>query len=204
VTIRQLLVVAAVAAALTLIAIFTIDAPVARALADVDPEAAFLRALDRVLALLDQITGMDLPRGRLATVLIVVGALLWRWQRPLGRAALIIGVTHAVSRVFGGYLKPMFGRLRPREALASGHLDDSFWWPDGVSFPSGHVAHYAALAFAAAVLWPRARVPAFVVLGIVIAARVGRDAHFVSDVTGSIAIAALAAAGFATMLPAKS
>jgi membrane-associated phospholipid phosphatase len=200
VTVRQLLITAAVAAAVTALAILAIAAPSARALARVDGDAAILRGLDQLLRWLDTITFMDQPRGRFATIAIVVGGVLWWWRRDVGRAALILGITHAVSRVGGGYLKPVFGRLRPGEALERGLLDDTFW-RDGHGFPSGHVGHYAAIAFTAMVLWPKSRWPALAVLAIVIAARVGRNAHFVSDVAGAIAIAALAAAGASQMLP---
>ncbi len=201
--IRQLLITAAISAALTGIAILLVDAPVARALAEVDPDTWLLRALDRALELLDRITFMDQPRGRFATVAIVIGGALWWLRRDLGRAALVLGITHAVSRVGGSYLKPLFGRLRPSEALERGLVDDTFF-RDGVGFPSGHVGHYAALAFTAMVLWPRTRWPALAVLAVVVAARVGRNAHFVSDVTGAITIAALAAAGAARMLPTSA
>lgn len=199
-TVRQLLIAAAACAALTVLAILLVDAPVARALARVDAGAAVLRGLDQLLRWLDEVTFMDLPRGLFSTIAIVAGGALWWWRREVGRAALILGITHAVSRVGGSYLKPVFGRLRPGEAIERGLLDDTLF-RDGVGFPSGHVGHYAALAFTAMVLWPRSRIPAAAVLAVVVAARVGRNAHFVSDVTGALAIAALAAAGAAQMLP---
>jgi membrane-associated phospholipid phosphatase len=203
-TVRQLLIAAAASAVLTVLAIFTIDAPIARALADVAKDDPVLRVFDRALELLDTVTGMNLKRGQLPALLIVLGGALWFWRRAVGRPLLLLGLTHAVSRVGGSYLKPVFGRLRPREALEAGHVDDSFWWPDGLAFPSGHIGHYAALAFGAAVLWPRARIPAFAVLAVVAVARIGRDAHFVSDVTGAMCLAALAAAAFDRMLPRAS
>jgi membrane-associated phospholipid phosphatase len=199
-TVRQLLITAAICAGLTALAILLVDAPVARALARADAGAALLRGLDQLLRWLDECTFMDLPRGMFSTIAIVAGGVLWWWRRDVGRAALILGIVHAVSRVGGSYLKPVFGRLRPGEAIERGLLDDT-WFRDGVGFPSGHVGHYAALAFTAMVLWPRSRIPAALVLAVVIAARVGRNAHFVSDVTGALAIAALAAAGAAQMLP---
>jgi len=122
-SIRTLLIVAVVAALATGLAILAIDAPAARALAEVDPAAAPVRALDEILALLDEITLVRQPRGRLAAVLIVVGGLAWWWHRGLARAALVLGLTHAISRVGGSYLKEMFGRLRPGEALAIMHPD---------------------------------------------------------------------------------
>lgn len=197
---RTLLIVAGAAALVTLLAILLIDAPVTRALVEVDPRSAPLRGLAEILHWLDVVTFMELPRGRLATVLIVAGGMAWFWRRDVGAALLLFGISHAISRVGGSWLKPVFGRLRPSEALAQGKLDDTFFQDGGIAFPSGHVGHYAALAFAVAVLWPRARVPAFVVLGVVIVTRVSHNAHFVSDVTGAISLAALAAAVAKTLL----
>lgn len=199
-SIRTLLLVAAGAVVATVLAILVIDAPAARALAEVDPRSAPVRALDVLLEWLDRLTFMNLPRGRLATILIVAGGVAWLWRRPVGHALLLFGITHAISRVGGSYLKPVFGRWRPSEALARGQLDDTFFQDGGISFPSGHIGHYAALAFAVAVLWPRARIPAFAVLGVVILARVVHDAHWISDVTGAIALAALAAAAAAALI----
>lgn len=199
-TIRRLLGIALVAAAATVIAILLLDAPVARALGGGASKTAFARALADVLEVLDRVTLMTWPKKeQLAIALILGGAVAWWWRPRVGQALLLIGLTHAVSRTLGGHLKPLTGRLRPSEALASGHVDDSFF-RDGLAFPSGHVAHYAALAFAVAYLWPRLTVPALAVLALVITARVAANAHFVSDVTGSIALAALACAAFGLAL----
>lgn len=202
-TVRQLLILAAVMTAITGLAFVTIDAPVARALSHHDPDYGLPHVLDRFLHELDRVTFMDWKRGRLATFLILLGAALWWWRRPWGRAALILGLVHAGSRVGAGYLKPMTGRLRPREAIAQDHLDDTFWHDAGISFPSGHVGHYAGLTLAVALLWPRARIPALAILALVCTAKLARDAHFVSDITGAIAIAALCTAAAGAMLPVE-
>jgi hypothetical protein len=195
VTIRRLLLVAAIAAAATAVAILLVDAPVARALGAGASKTGFARALADVLERLDRVTLMLWPKKeQLALALCAAGALAWWWRRDVGAGLLLVGLTHGISRTLGGHLKPLTGRLRPGEALARGHVDDSFWWEGGISFPSGHVAHYAALAFVVAYLWPRATWPAMAVLAFVITARVSANAHFVSDVTGSIAVAALACA----------
>lgn len=199
-TIRRLLGIAALAAAATAIGILLLDAPVARALGAGAGTTGLARALAGVLEVLDRVTLMTWPKKEpLAIALILAGALAWWWRPRVGHALLLIGLTHAVSRTLGGHLKPLTGRLRPGEALASGHVDDSFF-RDGVAFPSGHVAHYAALAFAVAYLWPRLTLPALAVLAVVITARLAANAHFISDVTASLALAALACAAFALAL----
>ncbi|MCB9562930.1 MAG: phosphatase PAP2 family protein [Kofleriaceae bacterium] len=202
---RQVLIVAAAAALATLAGVLVLDAPLAEALHGGLP-AWLERTFDDGVHGLDVATGMDLPRGVLTSALIVVGAALWLAPtRPAGTLAarlsaaghpiLVTGLTHAVVRTGGNHLKTLFGRLRPGEALARGDLDHTFF-QGGISFPSGHVAHYAALTLAVVLMWPRGRVPALAVLGFVACARVGRDAHFLSDATMSIALAATAVVGF--------
>jgi membrane-associated phospholipid phosphatase len=201
VTVRQLLVVAAAAALVTLLGIAALDAPLARALGPGAAKGDVGEGFAAVVERLDLVTGMTWPKKeQLASALILLGATLWWWRPRVGHGFLLLGVTHAIARTFGGELKSLFGRLRPGEALARGHVDDSFWWEGGIAFPSGHVAHYAAIAFTVAYLFPRARIPAFVVLGFIVVARVGVNAHFLSDAAGSVTIAALACAGAAAAL----
>lgn len=208
-TIRGLLLVAAAAALVTLLGIAVVDAPLARAIGAGAAKSEAGQTLGAIVEKLDLVTGMTWPKKeQLATALILAGGALWWWRRRVGHALLLLGITHAIARTLGGELKPLFGRLRPAEALARGHVDDSFWWEGGIAFPSGHVAHYAALAFTVAYLVPRARIPAFVVLGFIVVARVGVNAHFLSDAAGSVTIAALACAGtaaaLARLLPSRS
>lgn len=223
-TIRGLLRVAAAAAVITLLGIFVLDAPLARAIGRDPAQSRVGEALAEVVDKLDLVTGMTWPKKeQLASALIIAGGALWFWRRRapvsprpmrpslggrIGHALLLVGVTHAIARTFGGELKPLFGRLRPTEALARGLVDDSFWWERGIAFPSGHVAHYAALAFCVAYLVPRARIPAFIVLGFIVVARVGVNAHFLSDAAGAVTIAALAcaacAAALARLLPSRT
>jgi membrane-associated phospholipid phosphatase len=203
VTVRRLLVVAAAAALVVAAGILALDAAAARAIGPDAGKTQLAATLAELLRVLDQITLMTWPKKEpLAIGLVAIGAGWW-WWRPrarAGHALVLIGLTHAISRTLGGHLKPLLGRLRPGEALARGHVDDSFWWRDGLAFPSGHVAHYAALAFAIALVWPRATWPAVAVLALVCAARIAVNAHWLSDVAGSIAIAALAAAGWSVAL----
>ncbi|HUQ02192.1 MAG TPA: phosphatase PAP2 family protein [Kofleriaceae bacterium] len=208
-SIRALLVVAGAAALVTLLGIAVLDAPLARAIGTGAAKSDVGLALAAVVEKVDLVTGMTWPKKeQLASALILVGGALWFWRPRVGHVFVLLGVTHAIARTFGGELKPLFGRLRPTEALARGHVDDSFWWEGGIAFPSGHVAHYAALAFTMAYLFPRARIPAFVVLGFIVVARVGVNAHFLSDAAGSVSIAALACAGTAAalgrLLPSRS
>jgi membrane-associated phospholipid phosphatase len=124
--------------------------------------------------------------GELVLVAGMIAALAiprWRDQAP---AWLLVAAVHISSRYITNWIKAGTGRLRPTEW----HGGDTFGFPDGISFPSGHVAIFASVALPLAVLVPRLRVPMFVVIGFVMIARVVANAHFVSDVTGALALVA--------------
>lgn len=201
--VRRLLAVAAAAALVAVIAMLALDAPLARALGAGAGKTELASSLRAVLDVGDQIVLLTWPRKeQLALALLVAGGVAWlaRPRGRLGYALVLLGLTHAISRTLGGHIKVLTGRLRPGEALARGHVDDSWWWQGGVAFPSGHVAHYGALAFAIALLWPRATWPAMAVLAFVCFARIAVNAHWLSDVAGALAFAALAAAASAAAL----
>jgi membrane-associated phospholipid phosphatase len=84
-------------------------------------------------------------------------------------------------------LKNVFLRTRPFQG------EDKFFVEGGSSFPSGHAAHFWGLFFAIAIAFPRLRIP-FLILAIFVSiARVVVNDHYVGDVIGSAAIAALVA-----------
>jgi membrane-associated phospholipid phosphatase len=122
-------------------------------------------------------------------LVLVVGMIVafamprWRDQAP---AWLLVAAVHVSSRYVTNWIKVGTGRLWPTEW----HGGDTFWHADGISFPSGHVAIFASVALPLAVLVPRLRVPMLVVIGFVMIARVIANAHFVSDVTGGLAVVA--------------
>jgi membrane-associated phospholipid phosphatase len=172
-------------AAVTVICLAVVDARVPPAIGD-------FRDLDAVwnggIAALEW--AVLLPVWKWAGELVLVAGLLaalaiprWRDQAP---AWLLVAVVHLASRYVTNWIKVGTGRLRPTEW----HGGDTFGYPDGISFPSGHVAIFASVALPIAVLVPRLRVPMLVVIGFVMVARVVANAHFVSDVTGGLAVVA--------------
>lgn len=176
---------ALVLAAFTTIAIFTIDQPVARALADDHPSSIW----KDWLATIDRVTGLTWWKW-LPTVVIIALAVaaqllpaLRRWSRGLG----FLAVVHVLTKVVLYWAKPGLGRLRPREWLARGG-DDTFGFDGGIAFPSGHTGHYLSIALPLAVAWPRLGLPLLVVPLFASASRLATDAHFVSDVTGAAAL----------------
>lgn len=138
--------------------------------------------------------------GLLGAVVVVPVWLIWR-QPWLSRWAETLGLFFAAQVILmfvvvHGFLKPFFGRSRPRhiaEQLAEGQVEP--WWQLGTecarncSMPSGEAsAGFACLA--AALAWNRGRlVPSLIftlVFGFVLGfIRIIGGAHYASDVVMS-------------------
>jgi membrane-associated phospholipid phosphatase len=128
----------------------------------------------------------------LGASLIAIG-LLWllaRTANPTARALVFTGVVQLGTIEAGSFIKGVFGRLRPYQLLE--HNDWSHaWFAGGNSFPSGHVAFFWGLFLPLAYLYPKYRVPLLIVPVFIAIARIDENVHFLSDVLGSIALAAL-------------
>lgn len=176
---------ALILAALTVVAIVTIDQPIARALADDRPSAIW----KDWLATIDRVTGLTWWKW-LPTVVIVALAVAARLAPPLrrwSRGLALLAIVHVATKLVLYWAKPGLGRLRPREWLARGG-DATFGFDGGIAFPSGHTGHYLSIALPLAVAWPRLGLPLLIVPTFASASRLVTDAHFVSDVTGSAAL----------------
>ena len=196
-----------VALVLTLLSIFLFDQPIA---------AFVLKAGGRQSVVLQQGThwlevasGFPIDRFFLAYLMLGTSALLFIWKssRPVGWMLLFIGTVHLVTRLTAGTLKNVFDRLRPFEVIEAGNWDWNFFGERGSAFPSGHSAHFWSLFFALAFLFPRYRWPLLILPLFISVARVGVNDHWCSDVTASIAIAALLTLAFIwlfRMQPAQS
>ena len=120
---------------------------------------------------------------------IIPALLLWLWFRRKGRAlpaqkALYLLLANIVAGVAVWMLKIPFGRLRPKmlfEHQQYGFEGLGLRYPY-VSFPSGHSITIFATATALALLFPRYRVPLFILATVVAFSRVTRGAHYFSDV----------------------
>ncbi len=179
---RTLLLLAAALAGAAALAMVLIDGPVARRVGLHEPLALW----DRVLLVLDTATGLE-AFSHLTSIALVLGMVIavavprWRGQAPVW---MWIAATHLLSRVATLELKLATERLRPGAWLAKGGAS---FFRDGLSFPSGHVAIYASLIVPLAVAVPRAR-PLLAVVAFSMAARVGVNAHFVSDTFAALAL----------------
>lgn len=204
---RQIIYSFLVALVLTLLSIFFLDQPIA---------AFAQRAGGRQSPILQQGThwlevgsGFPIARYFLAWLMLGAGALLFIWKssRPAAWMLLFIATVHLVTRVTAGTLKNVFVRLRPYEVIEAGTWDWNFFGERGSAFPSGHAAHFWSLFFPLAFLFPRYRWPLLIIPLFISIARVGVNDHWCSDVTVSIAIAALLTLAFLwlfRMKPAQS
>lgn len=147
--------------------------------------------LDGAVGWFDLITGKDLFDLLLPMVMMAAGAVAMvpatsRWA---GRILLYLGTVPFCAYLSADLSKPHFGRLRPFEAAQQGGSD--VWFTGASSFPSGHTAYYAGLTLPIVLLFPRL-LPLLLLPVLVAVQRVLSGDHYFSDVTASIAIAALA------------
>ena len=155
------------------------DRPIATAFHDGGP--TFQTAMAFVTAF-----GLGGPYLILTAAAVLV---CWVGGRTLAaqRAAYVFLVV-AASGLFVDIIKPVFGRVRP-SLLFSDHLygftgigaHANHW-----SFPSGHSATVAALAYALSLLYPRL-MPAWIAAALLVAfSRLALDQHYLSDVIAGL------------------
>ena len=86
-------------------------------------------------------------------------------------------------------MKLVVERARPEEVLGTHvQLSHGRHWAELASFPSGHMIVTAALAGAAATVFPRLRTPLFAYVGLVALTRVMFGAHFPLDVVAGVTL----------------
>lgn len=200
---RQLKYCFLVAVALTLLAIFFFDRPVAAFAQSVGGrQSPVLRVGTEWLEIA---SGFPINRFFLTYLMVGAGLLLfiWRSTRAAAWMLLFIASAHLVTRLTGGTLKNVFHRLRPFEVIQAGNWDWKFFGDHGSSFPSGHAAHFWGLFFPLAFLFPRYRFAFLIVPVFISIARVGVNDHWCSDILGSIALAALITVIFAWIFRLK-
>ena len=194
---RALWAVAALAILLTAAGILGPDASVASWTAGL-PQGGTV--WDKGTALLDLIALKHISTFLLGFLLLITAAVMVaiRRTRRTGWILLYLGAVQFASTVIADLSKPLFGRLRPFEAVQQSGVDT--WFVGANSFPSGHTAFYAGLFLPLMLIFPRLAwlwpiPPLFIA-----AARVAEHDHYLSDVTVSIALAALLAIAFKFLL----
>jgi membrane-associated phospholipid phosphatase len=186
-----LLLVAGMAAALTIAAVFAVDGPLAIRLATLPRETR--DAIQDLVRMLEVLFAFPISRY-LYGVLLLLGSLLafrLAGRTPLAWTLLFIGLSHVTARFVAGIVKVPFSRLRPFEALGSDGWHDTWFAAVGNSFPSGHAAHFWSLFFPLAVLFPRYTAPLAILPLLVSAARIAVNDHYLADVLASVSLAAI-------------
>lgn len=135
----------------------------------------------------------ELGHGRLPILATVVFYILFRFafKRPAAASrCLYIGSALLATTVVVNVLKIFFGRARPLLLREDIYGFDFFRLPaDWRAFPSGHAGNIFVIACCCAIIMPRFRVPFFVAAAIIALARVGANAHYLSDVVAGSYIA---------------
>lgn len=152
--------------------------------------------LDRFVDAADLAAGKGISNFLLGPLLILAGLALNLVQkrRLLPGAWLYVGAAQFIATCVGDFSKPLFGRLRPFQALEGGAWRDQwFMGADYGSFPSGHAAFYFGLFVPIAVVAPRWGLPLLAVPLLIAVERVISLDHYPSDVAASMAAAALLA-----------
>jgi membrane-associated phospholipid phosphatase len=193
---RSLAWTAAIALIAALISALAFDRGIAEAVRHSGIESATI--VVKLRDILDFFTGSSISRAYgsigqvlLGITLVVIGVLwlLARRTNYTARALIFTGLVQIGTIEAGSILKGVFGRLRPFQLLERGDWSH-IWFAGGNSFPSGHVAFFGGLFLPLAYLYPKYRVPLLVVPVFIAFARVDENMHFLSDVLGSIALAA--------------
>lgn len=190
---------AAIAAAITVIAILLLDRPLAVFIRNSNLGNAWL--FTSGTSFFDKISGKEISKFLLGFILIGIGIILLiiKQTRLYSFPLLFIGLSQFTSTLLAGVSKNLFGRLRPYELLANNGSDHA-WFAGGGSFPSGHTGFYFGLFLPLAYLFPRWWLPLMIVPFFIAIARIAANDHFLSDVTASMALAALVTSAFASLM----
>jgi membrane-associated phospholipid phosphatase len=196
---RMLVRFALIAAGLTLLSILALDGPLAMTLSSVP--AGVRQTINLGVIACEWLFGFRISVYLYGGVLAAGGMVALVLKRGMvARWLLFIGLAHVTARFVADIMKPPFSRLRPYEALATGNWQDIWFAPVGNSFPSGHAVHYWSLFFPLVILFPRFWKPLAVLPVLISVARVAVNHHYLSDVIGSAAVAALITAAYARMV----
>jgi membrane-associated phospholipid phosphatase len=169
---------------LAILLALTVDQPIVRAMAGMDPLA--LR-IARFVTWFGQGGVVLYPAGILIILGLAFGwavpGLAGRLEGPIRRIASIFVIV-AAAGLADDVLKILFGRARPYRWLAGDDSGFEFlrYSAKFASFPSGHTTTSVAAAVAFGMLWPRHK-PWFLLAAFLIAAsRIVLDVHYLSDV----------------------
>jgi len=196
---KALILTFAICAVLALISIFAFDRMLALGVHNSGIERAAI--VVRLREFFDLFTGrgvallgnrIGLGQLLLGTIFIALGLVLAlaRRLRPLARALVFAGAVQLATIEAAWWIKDFFGRLRPHQLIERNDWSH-IWFAGGNSFPSGHNAFFWGLFLPLAYLYPKYRIPLLIIPVFIAFARIDENYHFLSDVLGGIALAAL-------------
>jgi len=196
---KALILTFAICAVLALISIFAFDRMLALGVHNSGIERAAI--VVRLREFFDLFTGrgvallgnrIGLGQLLLGTFFIALGLVLAlaRRLRPLARALVFAGAVQLATIEAAWWIKDFFGRLRPHQLIERNDWSH-IWFAGGNSFPSGHNAFFWGLFLPLAYLYPKYRIPLLIIPVFIAFARIDENYHFLSDVLGGIALAAL-------------
>jgi len=196
---RALILTFAICAALALISIFTLDRLIAlgvhnsgfeRAAVVVRGREFFDIFTGRGIGLLGSHVGLG--QLLLGAIFIALGLVLALARNASyhARALIFAGAVQIATIEAAWQIKDQFGRLRPHQLIERNDWSH-IWFAGGNSFPSGHNAFFWGLFLPLAYLYPKYRIPFLIIPVFIAFARIDENYHFLSDVLGGIALAAL-------------
>jgi undecaprenyl-diphosphatase len=174
----------ALAGLLAILLAFTVDQPIARAMAGIDP---LTLRIARFVTWFGQGGVVLYPAGivimlGLAASLVLPG-LAGRFEAPIRRVASIFIIV-AAAGLADDALKIVFGRARPYLWLAGDDSGFGFFRYSAkfASFPSGHTTTSFAAALAFGMVMPRHKLWFLLAALLIAASRIVLDVHYLSDV----------------------
>ncbi len=122
---------------------------------------------------------------------IWIAMIVWGGRRGRIAAVLLILAVALGDQISCSLLKPLFGRIRPCNALPPDQVRLLVGGSKAFSFPSAHAAN--SFAMAATVSWgmPRLSFPAFLIAALVAYSRVYVGVHYPLDVVGGAVLGLL-------------
>jgi membrane-associated phospholipid phosphatase len=104
--------------------------------------------------------------------------------------SLFVFLSLSITGIFNTLLKWIAGRHRPIDLFNPGHFGFDYFGSvyESTSFPSGHTQTAFTLATALTILFPRWRIPIFLMAGAVGLSRIILTSHYLSDVIAGAGI----------------
>ncbi|HEY4177148.1 MAG TPA: phosphatase PAP2 family protein [Kofleriaceae bacterium] len=183
---RAFLWIAIAAGLLTVVNVLVLDRPFGLLMAQYEPSPIWDRGIDALELGIGLNTFPWFSCIVLATTMMIAAAL--PKTRVTVPALAFITATHLVGQLLTGHIKDWTGRMRPLQWIKAGMPETSWAWVKAYSFPSGHVSIFASLIIPLVAVNPRRLWPLLVIPLYACCARLAVDAHWLSDVTGSIAL----------------